>query len=78
MRPEPVIQIRLPIKHACAGYARKFRSCAGNARLIKKRLGKSQVIGGRSWVAYAPASLRGQRCWLSDDMIVIARPSSTT
>ena len=44
MRPEPVIQIRLPIKHACAGYARKFRSCAKDASLIKKRLGKSQVI----------------------------------
>jgi hypothetical protein len=47
MRREPVIQIRLPIKHACAGYARKFRSRAGDARLIKKRLGKSQVISGR-------------------------------
>jgi hypothetical protein len=25
------------------------------------------------WVAYAPASLRGQRCWLSEDVIVIAK-----
>src|SRR5262249_21138332 len=29
------------------------------------------------WVACVPASLRGQRCWLSEHAIVIARPSST-
>jgi len=47
MRPEPVIKVRLPIKHACTGYAQKFWSCAEDARLIKKRLRQPQVISGR-------------------------------